>query len=301
MILNKLQAAEIAKGYGLNVKEDSIIFNESGLDFKVAYAEDIKGNEWVLRFPRRDDVMKRTIVEKKTLDIINKYVDFQFPFWSVYEDDLIAYRKLAGVPAGTIDPEIQNYVWEMNHENVPEQFHQTLAKTLASLHTIPIEEASKAGLIVHTADEARESMMDRMKKVKERFGVGESLWKRWQYWVNNKDLWPERTGLIHGDLHAGHTMIDKDANVTGLIDWTEAKVTDVANDFVFQYRIFGEPQLEKLIAYYKQAGGIYWPNMKEHIIELNAAYPVAVAEFTIISGLEEYEQMAREVLEIANS
>ncbi|WP_425288294.1 macrolide 2'-phosphotransferase [Terribacillus halophilus] len=300
-MLNKLQAAEIAKGYGLNVKEDSIIFNESGLDFKVAYAEDIKGNEWVLRFPRRDDVMKRTIVEKKTLDIINKYVDFQFPFWSVYEDDLIAYRKLAGVPAGTIDPEIQNYVWEMNHENVPEQFHQTLAKTLASLHTIPIEEASKAGLIVHTADEARESMMDRMKKVKERFGVGESLWKRWQYWVNNKDLWPERTGLIHGDLHAGHTMIDKDANVTGLIDWTEAKVTDVANDFVFQYRIFGEPQLEKLIAYYKQAGGIYWPNMKEHIIELNAAYPVAVAEFTIISGLEEYEQMAREVLEIANS
>ncbi|SDC82063.1 macrolide phosphotransferase [Terribacillus halophilus] len=299
--MNKLQAAEIAKGYGLNVKEDSIIFNESGLDFKVAYAEDIKGNEWVLRFPRRDDVMKRTIVEKKTLDIINKYVDFQFPFWSVYEDDLIAYRKLAGVPAGTIDPEIQNYVWEMNHENVPEQFHQTLAKTLASLHTIPIEEASKAGLIVHTADEARESMMDRMKKVKERFGVGESLWKRWQYWVNNKDLWPERTGLIHGDLHAGHTMIDKDANVTGLIDWTEAKVTDVANDFVFQYRIFGEPQLEKLIAYYKQAGGIYWPNMKEHIIELNAAYPVAVAEFTIISGLEEYEQMAREVLEIANS
>ncbi|MFS0560740.1 macrolide 2'-phosphotransferase [Terribacillus sp. 179-K 1B1 HS] len=299
--MNKLQAVEIAKGYGLNVKEDSIIFNESGLDFKVAYAEDIKGNEWVLRFPRRDDVMKRTIVEKKTLDIINKYVDFQFPFWSVYEDDLIAYRKLTGVPAGTIDPEIQNYVWEMNHENVPEQFHQTLAKTLASLHTIPIEEASKAGLIVHTADEARESMMDRMGKVKERFGVGESLWRRWQNWVNNKDLWPERTGLIHGDLHAGHTMIDKDANVTGLIDWTEAKVTDVANDFVFQYRIFGKPELEKLIAYYKQAGGIYWPNMKEHIIELNAAYPVAIAEFAIISGLEEYEQMAREVLEIANS
>lgn len=298
IVLNKQQAVEIAKGYGLKVKEDSITFNESGLDFKVAYAEDIKGNEWVLRFPRRDDVMKRTIVEKKTLDVINKYVDFQFPLWSVYEDDLIAYRKLTGVPAGTINPEIQDYVWEMNHENVPEQFHQTLAKTLASLHTIPIEEAAKVGLIVHTADEARESMIERMAKVKERFGVGESLWSRWQKWVNNKDLWPGITGLIHGDLHAGHTMIDKDANVTGLIDWTEAKVTDVANDFVFQYRTFGEPELEKLIAYYKQAGGIYWPNMKEHIIELNAAYPVAIAEFAIISDLEEYEQMAREVLEI---
>ncbi|PAD20735.1 macrolide 2'-phosphotransferase [Terribacillus saccharophilus] len=300
MVLKKQQAVEIAKGYGLDVKENSIIFNESGLDFKVAYAEDNKGNEWVLRFPRRDDVMKRTIGEKKTLDVINKHVDFEFPLWVVYEDDLIAYRKLTGVPAGTIDAEIQSYVWEMNHENVPETFHQTLAKTLATLHTIPIDEASKAGLLVHTAEEARKSMRERMEKVKGTFGVGESLWERWQNWINNKDLWPEKTGLIHGDLHAGHTMIDKDAKVTGLFDWTEAKVTDVANDFVFQYRTFGEPELEKLIGYYKQAGGIYWPNMKEHIIELNAAYPVAIAEFAIISDLEEYKQMAREVLEINN-
>lgn len=75
-------------------------------------------------------------------------------------------------------------------------------------------------------------------------------------------------------------MIDIDANVTGLIDWTEAKVTDVSHDFVFHYRGFGEAALEKLIHYYRQAGGIYWPAMKEHIMELNAAYPVTVAEFT---------------------
>lgn len=298
IVLNKLQAVRIANGYNLKVKEESISFNESGLDFLVAYAEDFDGNEWVLRFPRRDDVLKRAIEEKKTLDVISKHVDFQVPIWSIYGDNLIAYRKLTGLPAGTIDPEIQNYVWEMNHEDVPEQFHQTLAKVLASLHAIPIEEASKAGLTVHTAEEARESMMKRMEKVEDTFGVGKSLWNRWQNWVNNKDLWPEKTGLIHGDLHAGHTMIDKDAKVTGLIDWTEAKVTDIANDFVFQYRMFGESELEKLIHYYKQAGGINWPNMKEHIIELNAAYPVAIAEFAITSGLEEYNQMARQVLEI---
>jgi macrolide phosphotransferase len=38
--------------------------------------------------------------------------------------------------------------------------------------------------------------------------------------------------------------------------------------------------------------------MKEHIIELNAAYPIAIAEFAVISGVEEYEQMARETLEV---
>ena len=296
--LKKQQAAQIARKYGLKVKEESLVFNQSGLDFLVVYAEDDKCEEWVLRFPRREDVMPRTSIERKALDLVNKYVTFQTPVWSVYEDDLIAYKKLTGVPAGTIDPEIQNYVWEMDYENVPEQFHQTLAKALASLHTVPKAEALKVGMIVHTAEEARKSMIERMEKVKAEFGVGESLWKRWQTWVKNEELWPQETGLIHGDVHAGHTMIDKDANVTGLIDWTEAKVTDVSNDFVFHYRVFGETGLEKLIDYYRKAGGIYWPAMKEHIIELTAAYSVAIAEFAIISGLEEYKQMARETLEL---
>nr|WP_308218778.1 macrolide 2'-phosphotransferase MphM [Bacillus cereus group sp. BfR-BA-01347] len=296
--LNKQKAIEIARKYGLEVKEGSIIFNESGLDFLVAYAEDYKGEEWVLRFPRRDDVMPRTIVEKKALDLVNKYATFQVPVWSLYKNDLIAYKKLTGVPAGTIDPEIQNYLWEMDYENVPERFHQTLAKALASLHTIPKEEALKVGLFVQTAEEARKSMIERMEKVKAKFDGGKSLWNRWQAWIKNEELWPQKTGLIHGDVHAGHTMIDKDANVTGLIDWTEAKVTDVSNDFVFQYRAFGEASLEKLIQHYRQAGGIYWPAMKEHVIELNAAYPVAIAEFAIISGLEEYEQMAKETLQV---
>ena len=113
-------------------------------------------------------------------------------------------------------------------------------------------------------------------------------------------MWPKKTGLIHGDVHAGHTMIDKEANVTGLIDWTEAKVTDISNDFVFNYKAFGEEGLEALIIAYKEAGGYYWPKMKEHIIELVAAYPVSIAEFAIVSGVEEYVQMAKKALEIDN-
>ena len=38
--------------------------------------------------------------------------------------------------------------------------------------------------------------------------------------------------------------------------------------------------------------------MKEHIIELDAAYPVSIAEFAIVSGVEDYAQMAKEALEV---
>jgi macrolide phosphotransferase len=38
--------------------------------------------------------------------------------------------------------------------------------------------------------------------------------------------------------------------------------------------------------------------MKEHIIELVAAYPVEIAEFALVSGVEEYERMAKQALEV---
>lgn len=295
------QVIEIAKKHNLILKEETMQFNESGLDFQVVFALDESGIDWVLRLPRREDVMPRTRVEKLALDLVNQYVkSFQAPNWIIYSDELIAYKKLDGVPAGTIDHNIGNYVWEIDINNVPPSFHISLGRVLAELHSIPSDKATEFGLIVQTPEEARKSMKQRMNDVKTKFGVGEKLWNRWQSWVNDDDMWPKKTGLIHGDVHAGHTMIDKKADVTGLIDWTEAKVTDISNDFVFNYKAFGEEGLEALIIAYKEAGGYYWPKMKEHIIELVAAYPVSIAEFAIVSGAEEYVQMAKKALEIDN-
>ena len=295
------QVIEIAKKHNLILKEETMQFNESGLDFQVVFALDESGVDWVLRLPRREDVMPRTRVEKQALDLVNQYVKyFQAPNWIIYTDELIAYKKLDGVPAGTIDHNIGNYVWEIDINNVPPSFHMSLGRVLAELHSIPSDKATEFGLIVQSPEEARKSMKQRMNDVKTKFGVGEKLWNRWQSWVNDDEMWPKKTGLIHGDVHAGHTMIDKEANVTGLIDWTEAKVTDISNDFVFNYKAFGEEGLEALIIAYKEAGGYYWPKMKEHIIELVAAYPVSIAEFAIVSGAEEYVQMAKKALEIDN-
>ncbi|MHA4987795.1 Mph(B) family macrolide 2'-phosphotransferase [Cetobacterium somerae] len=295
------QVIEIAKKHNLILKEETMQFNESGLDFQVVFALDESGIDWVLRLPRREDVMPRTRVEKQALDLVNQCVkSFQVPNWIIYTDELIAYKKLDGVPAGTIDHNIGNYVWEIDINNIPPSFHMSLGRVLAELHSIPNDKAKEFGLIVQTPEEARKSMKQRMNNVKTKFGVGEKLWNRWQSWVNDDEMWPKKTGLIHGDVHAGHTMIDKEANVTGLIDWTEAKVTDISNDFVFNYMAFGEEGLEALIIAYKEAGGYYWPKMKEHIIELVAAYPVSIAEFAIVSGVEEYVQMAKKALEIDN-
>lgn len=289
---------ELASRYGLNLREETLKVNESGLDFQVIYATDSRGEQWVLRMPRREDVIPPTTKEKRVLDIIAPVVAVQVPQWTVYSNELIAYKRLSGVPAGTIDMEAKAYIWELDLENIPDHFHESLAKALVSLHQMDSQLVKDTGIKVESAQEARQSMQTRMEKVKAELGVGEALWQRWQNWLAADDLWPKQTGLVHGDLHAGHILIDENSSVTGLIDWTEAAVTDISTDFVGHYRTFGEEALEKLIMYYGQAGGYVWPKMKEHVIELTASYPVAIAEFAVKSGLEEYLQMAKESLEL---
>ncbi|UJL46776.1 macrolide 2'-phosphotransferase [Virgibacillus sp. NKC19-16] len=296
MTLSEEEVIEKAKKHGLKLRQDSLKYNESGLDFQVVFAINIEGEHWVLRFPRRKDVIAKANKEKEILDFVEPRIPMQTPNWVVFSEELIAYRLLDGIPAGTIDPEAKAYVWEIDEKNVPELFHETLGSSMAALHQVSHEDAKQAGLSVQTPEEIRISMKERMKEVKTAFGVDEELWDRWQTWLANDSLWPKQTALIHGDLHAGHILINKNARVTGFIDWTETRVDDPSNDFVAHLAVFGEEALKKLIQAYENAGGYVWSSMFDHIVELQAANPVAIAEFAMISGLEEYREMAKQTL-----
>lgn len=60
---------------------------------------------------------------------------------------------------------------------------------------------------------------------------------------------------MHGDLYAGHTLVGASGRVTGIIDWTEAEVSDPSIDFTGHLLGFGAYGLEALIAEYSRAGG----------------------------------------------
>lgn len=297
-VKSQQEVLELAHKSGLTIEKDSIQFNESGLDFQVVLAADADGVRWILRLPRREDVLPSVNKEKRTLELIAPLLSVDVPRWTICTDELIAYRALSGVPAGTIDPEAKAYVWEIDLANVPDQFHESLAKGIVSLHQVSVEKAQVVGLPVKTAEEVRAEMKHRMDAVKREFGVGQTLWERWQSWLYDDEIWMQETVLTHGDLHAGHILIDAQAQVTGFIDWTEASVTDPARDFMAHYRTFGQDGLNKLISAYAEAGGHTWSKMAEHVIELNATFAIDIAEFALKSGSDEYRQMARQSLYI---
>ena len=287
----------IADKNGFILDADNLNINKSGMDFITAFATAKEDNsKWVLRFPRRLDVLERMYYEREVLELVKSQVDVSVPVWKIVSDELVAYPLLKGIPAGTIDPDIGDYVWYIDPKSPPAVYISSVAKTLAQLHRTHIEVVKQFSIRVQTVDRVRQSMAENMEKTRELLGVSDTRWARWQDWIANDALWPQHSALIHGDFHPGHTLVDKDGNLMGLIDWTEAAVSDPAKDFVCFYAIFGEQVLQDVLEHYQTAGGLVWSYMKEHIIELWNAHPVEYALFALLTGKEEHIAGARSSL-----
>lgn len=99
--------------------------------------------------------------------------------------------------------------------------------------------------------------------------------------------------LIHGDLYAGHVMVDAAGRATGIIDWTEARVGDPATDLAGHIRAFGDAALTDLVEGYRAAGGRTWPRIEEHCRKLNSASPVNYALYALATGDAEHRAAAQ--------
>lgn len=46
--MNRLELKQLAKHHGLEILENTMKINESGVDFRVAHVEDFHGHQWIL-------------------------------------------------------------------------------------------------------------------------------------------------------------------------------------------------------------------------------------------------------------
>ena len=70
-----------------------------------------------------------------------------------------------------------------------------------------------------------------------RAGLSTSLLDGLRAYLGSRHLsWEGRLALLHGDLDAINLLVEREANgnwrVTGLVDWSDAKVGPVAHDFI---------------------------------------------------------------------
>lgn len=269
---------KLAETHGL-LLTDEMKFNEMGIDFKVGFATDTLGKPWLLRLPRRSDLGTQIETEKRILKLVQKYLSVQVPDWKIATPELIAYPLLDGNPALTFDAQTYEVTWNMEQDSP--LYTPSLARILVELHRIPEQEVIANELKVVKPENLRTEIQDRLQLVKSELGISTALEKRYRKWLDNDSLWPDFTRFIHGDLYAGHVLTSKAGNVSGIIDWSTAQVSDIAQDFSGHAAIFGEESLKVLIAEYEKQGGKIWDTLFEQTLERAAAAPLAYGFFAV--------------------
>ena len=284
------QLLAAAGAQGLVLPSSAPALEQTGLDFLVLHARDASGQPWVVRTPRRADVVAAAAREARVLRVLAGRLPVAVPDWRVHAPDVIAYPRLPGMPA--LDVVDGAPVWHIDLDALPDALLDGIARALVALQAVD-GAGDGAGLVVKTIEASREEMAAAMRDTREALGVGDALWARWQRWIGDDSFWPPHRALVHGDLHPGHLLLDERQRLTGILDWTEACVSDPGIDFAMLGGCLGTPALAAIVDRFARAGGRAWPRLLDHAAERWAAFPALGAAWALRTGNEVALSFAR--------
>ncbi|MGP9538818.1 macrolide 2'-phosphotransferase [Brachybacterium sp. AOP43-C2-M15] len=282
----------LASAHGLDLDGSTLRTEEIGLDFRVAIARAHDGRDWVLRIPRRPDVLDRAEVEGRLLAAIAPQLEVAVPDWRISTSALIAYPLLPGEPALSVaaDGEV---TWHLDITS--RTYAESLGSVVAQLHAIDQDEAAATGIEVRTPTEVREAWSRDLERVAGAFEIAASLRERWEAWIAEDSYWPQHSVLTHGEIYPGHTLVEGE-RISGILDWTTAAIGDPAKDLMF-HQVSAPPEVFELAtAAYTAGGGRLWPRCAEHCAEMFSAGPIGYGLFALETGAAEHREAAAAVL-----
>ena len=290
-----------ARQHGLDLTAEREEFDCTGLDFLVAHARDSAGEPWVVRTPRRAEVFEASRVEARALELVRPRLPVQVPECRIHARDVIAYPRLPGLPAVTVDT-LAGPAWNVVDPAAPcGVFLDSVAAALGALQAIPIETARLAGVPLRGITESREALARAIETTAAALAPSERLRARWQRWLDDDSYWPDHLAVVHGDLHPGHLLLGPNGKLLGILDWTEAHIADPSTDFAMFHGCFGAAALESLVDRFERAGGKTWPRLLDHAAERWAAFPVIAAEWALRTGNETALTFARDEIAAAEA
>lgn len=278
----------LAARHDLDLDPEDLRVIEAGLDFRVAIGRAADGQRWVLRMPRRPDVLDRAEVEGRLLELVAPRLSIAVPDWRIRSAELIAYPLLPGEPGLTL-AEDGTPQWHVDVSSTT--YSAMLGQVIAQLHAIDVEEARATGVEVRSPQESRQQWRDDIARVADAFEVSPALLERWTAWVDENSYWPGHSVLTHGEIYPAHTLVEGE-RLTAVLDWTTAGVGDPARDLTFQQAGTPPEAFATLLEHYEAGGGRTWPRLAEHCAEMFAASPIAYGVFVLETGDETHRAAA---------
>ncbi|MEU5793486.1 macrolide 2'-phosphotransferase [Streptomyces sp. NPDC047813] len=264
-------AAYASRRLGVALVPESARGDDSGWDFRVTHIRAADGTYWILRQPRRPEAAGRLAVEGAVLGAVRDRVPVAVPDWRLRTPDLVAYPRLPGEAAGSEDPDTLVYGWSMDPLAHPDRYLEPLARCLAQVHSTPLDGTWARAVPRPSGPEAvRSRIADRLARARTELELPAARVRRWQEWLDDDRLWPGRLVLVHGDVHPGHTLVERGPAappvLSALLDWANAGIGDPAADFVDMLYAGGTDVLDRLLDAYRAAGGDVPAGLRSHIL-----------------------------------
>jgi aminoglycoside phosphotransferase (APT) family kinase protein len=201
---------------------------------------------FILRVSKEDDPDRRASLvarEAELLRIIRPHCPVPIPVPIVVADTALMYRTLAGRPL--LDT---SAAFRAQHGT---RIAAVLGRFLAALHALPVDLV--AGYVETDDDPMTQWLADAVESYRAAFGIV-PVGARGRIEAFLAADPPDGTHaevFSHNDLGIEHVLVDPDtAEVTGILDWTDAALVDPAYDFGLLQRDLGSAALDAALATY---------------------------------------------------
>lgn len=207
-------------------------------------AHEVNG-DLIVRTSKEADAVLRAERTRREADLLTAVAELSAlpvpePLFADPEAGVIAYRKLRGAPLME-KPAV---------DTAP--LAPVLGRFLDRLHRAPTEE------VEHLVERDFYPLKAWLEDAREDYGEtserlpAEARRRIEDFLGRTPPAEAHVRGFCHNDLGAEHVLVDAEANtVTGIIDWTDAAITDPARDLALVYRDLG-PEVYKLaLAHYE--------------------------------------------------
>ncbi|WP_448061832.1 phosphotransferase [Cellulomonas hominis] len=199
----------------------------SGGDFDIAVVIDAARRRWVVRAPRNAAAGASLEAEIVLLGQIALEVDGgRLPF------DVPRPEGFAPLPEGgrmVLHREVPGAPLQLEALGPGPGLSATLGRAIAAVHEMPARVVEDSGLPVYDAAAYRERRLAEVDEAARTGRVPATLLRRWEERLEDVAMWRFQPTVVHGGLTTEHVLTDGDT-VTGILDWSEAKVADPADD-----------------------------------------------------------------------
>src|SRR5699024_7400216 len=158
----------LAAEHDLEVDPESLQITDLGLDLRVAIVRADRGEHWLLRLPRRPDVLERAATERRLLPMIGPNLTVAVP-----DGPVTGPRPPALTLAADLSPQ-----WCVDMASPT--YAASLGEFIAQLHSIDTEQARTTGIDHHEPAEARAPWAQDIDRVADAFDVAPALLERWR-------------------------------------------------------------------------------------------------------------------------